>query len=552
MVNCMKRIIEDLKWILSQKLYVIVLSITAACGYGFEIVNPIIGIDDTAVEAYFGDGLTVVMGRWTIFLINRVFPTEKFSPFMLELIGVILLCLGVTLFTLLLRRIIGKKMNAKACAIFACVFISNPIISEVYFFYLHNGVDLGYVLIALALWLFLDALETAGKKKVLPLIGSALLTWLAVGCYESFLILYIIGIFMILFLYGITRKDNMTFPAIATNLLMGAIVSLGVMLLRTAMIELLTVCFDLLEIKGEMQLRSLTEIFDTLRHNDGLANLSMLIKKYWVVYFVNAIVYLPVTGYVFSIIILGICSIVIAVKRRKFRLLVLFGGMVFTPFLLTLLEGQVAYYRSCQFLPFFTATGVLLLYLVVEKSVKLPIVHYGVLMLVVIMVYNQAAALNKNFYMDYLKYDNAREVMTTVAEEIERDFGKDKPVIFTGSRETPAELVEQYCVPYSSKQFQYISIITDLLDEHLKEKYYTPYGYSYAGEVSYSFIDWGVNAFDGTCSQLIQFLNMHGYSFTTIRDRNVQEGARQLGETMPRWPKEGSIVELENYILVHF
>lgn len=548
----MKKIVEDLKWLLSQKLYVIALSITVACGYGFEIVTPVIGIDDTAVEAYFGDGLTVVMGRWTIYLLNKIFHMEEFSPFMTELISVIFLCIGASLFALLLRRILGEKMSVGACTVFSCVFVSNPIISEVYLFYLHNGVDLGYILIALALWFFVDALVESGKKKLLYLIGSMLLVWVAVGCYESFLILYIIGILMILFLRGITRTDNMTFGSIVINLLWGAIVSLCAMLLRSVIIELLTVCFGLLEIKGEMQLRSLTEIFDTFRHSDGLANLSMLIKKYWVVYFVNAIVYLPVAGYVFSVIVLGGYAVVNAVKKKNIWLPVLFGSMVFVPFLLTLMEGQVAYYRSCQFLPFFTAVGVLLLYMTAEKCVKLPVVRYGAGLFAVMLIFNQAAALNENFYVDYLKYDNAREVMTTVAEEIERNYGEDKPVIFTGSRETSAELVERYCVPYSSKQFQYISGITDLVDEHLKEKYYTPYGYSYAGEVSYSFIDWGVNAFDGTCSQLIQFLNMHGYSFTTIRDRNVQEGARQVGETMPCWPMEGSIIELDDYILVHF
>ena len=548
----MKKIWNECKWLFSQKLYVIALCITAVCGYGFSLISPSVGVDDTAVEAYFGDGLTVVMGRWTIFLLNKIFPMEKFSPFMMEFIGVMLLCLGATLFAVLLRRLLGKKPGVMACTVFACVFVSNPIISEVWFFYLHNGVDLGYILVALSLWLFIDGMEAVGRKKVLPFLGSMLLTLLAIGCYESFLILYIIGILMSLFLKGLVGEEKITFISIFKDLMIGALLSVGTIILRSLIIELLTVAFNLLEVKGEMQLRSLSEIMETFGHSDGLANFVMLVKKYWVVYFVNAVVYLPVAGYVFSVVVLGVYAVVVTVKRKNIWFMVLIGGMIFAPFLLTIMEGQVAYYRSCQFMPFFTAVGILLFYLAVEKYGKFPVISYAVTAFVAIFIYNQTAALNENFYVDYLKYENAREVLTTAAREIERKYGSETPVIFTGNHEVPAELVERYCVPYSSEKYQLIATITGVVDEHLIEKFYTPYGYSYAGEVEYSVIQWGVNAFDGTCGQLIRFLNMQGYSFTTIYDRDVQEQARQLGENMPRWPEEGSITEQEGYILVHF
>ena len=548
----MKKIWNECKWLFSQKLYVIALCITAVCGYGFSLISPSVGVDDTAVEAYFGDGLTVVMGRWTIFLLNKIFPMEKFSPFMMEFIGVMLLCLGATLFAVLLRRLLGKKPGVMACTVFACVFVSNPIISEVWFFYLHNGVDLGYILVALSLWLFIDGMEAVGRKKVLPFLGSMLLTLLAIGCYESFLILYIIGILMSLFLKGLVGEEKITFISIFKDLMIGALLSVGTIILRSLIIELLTVAFNLLEVKGEMQLRSLSEIMETFGHSDGLANFVMLVKKYWVVYFVNAVVYLPVAGYVFSVVVLGVYAVVVTVKRKNIWFMVLIGGMIFAPFLLTIMEGQVAYYRSCQFMPFFTAVGILLFYLAVEKYGKFPVISYAVTAFVAIFIYNQTAALNENFYVDYLKYENAREVLTTAAREIERKYGSETPVIFTGNHEVPAELVERYCVPYSSEKYQLIATITGVVDEHLIEKFYTPYGYSYAGEMEYSVIQWGVNAFDGTCGQLIRFLNMQGYSFTTIYDRDVQEQARQLGENMPRWPEEGSITEQEGYILVHF
>lgn len=551
MVNCMKKIVEELKWILSQRLYVIALSITAACGYGFEIVTPIIGIDDTAVKLYIGDGLEVVMGRWTVYLLNKLFHMAEYAPFMMELIGVILLCIGATLFVVLLRRIFGERIGVVAATIFACVYVSNPIISELYIYYYHNGVDFGYILLTLSLWLFMDGMEAVGKKKLLPFVGSMLLAWIAAGCYESLLILYILGIIMVIFLRGVADVDKLTLVHVAKNLSIGAILSVGIILLRTLIIEVLTVIFGLQDVLGEMAQRNLLEIFDVLLREDGPDYIKMLVKRYWVVYFVNAIVYLPTAGYVLSVKVLGICSIVKSIKKKNFWLPVLWVGMLITPFLLTLMEGQVSYYRSCQFMPFFTATGVLLLYLAVTKYEKIPVIRYVATLFAVILIYNQAAGLNENFYVDYLKYEDTKEVLLGIAQDVEREYGTQQPVVFTGYYEIPQPIMERYCVGYGSWQYRYIVSITDKIDPYLKEKYYTPYGYCYIGEAIYPFIQWGFDAFDGTNGEMIKFLKMHGHSFTTITDKAVLEKAREIGTTMPKWPQAGSITQQDGYILVN-
>lgn len=552
----MKKLYEDIKWLFSQKLYVIALAITAACGYGFAIVTPIIGIDDTAVELYIRDGLEVAMGRWTVYLLNKIFYMAEFSPFMMELIGVILLCIGATLFALLLRRILGEKIGVVACTIFACVFVSNPIISDVYVFYYHDGVDLAYILMALSLMLFVDGLESLGKQKILPFTGSMLLAWAAVGCYESFLILYILGIIMVLFLRGIAGTDKLTIGYAVKYLFIGAILSVGVVILRTIMVELLTVIFGLQDLLPGLKMvhkRSLSEILEVAQQQEGLIGyLKMLLKRYWVVYSVNAIVYLPITTYMLSTVIIAIWSVVAAVKKKCVMLPVLFVGLLFTPFLLTIVEGQVNYYRSCQYMPFFTATGMVLLYYAAVCGRNLPVIRYAVTAFSVILVFNHAASLNENFYVDYLKYEDAKETLNKVAWEIEREYGNEIPVIFTGNYTTPQPLLERYSVSYGSKEFRSIAAITDLVDENLKEKYYQPYGYTYVGEVVNPLIQWGFDAFDGTSGQMIKFLAMHGHSFTTVTDEAVIARARELGKTMPGWPAKGSITMQDGYILVNF
>lgn len=552
----MRKILEETKWLLNQKLYVIALAITAACGYGYAIVTPIIGIDDTAVELYFRDGLAVAVGRWTVYLLNKFLYIVEFSPFMMELVGVILLCIGATLFAILMRRILGERMSVVACTIFACIFVSNPIISDVYIYYYHNGVDLAYILVALALMLYMDGIEALGKKKILPFVGSMLLAWAAVGCYESFLILYVLGIIMVLFLRGITGQDKLTIIYTIKYLSIGALLTLGVVILRTVMVELLTVIFGLQDLVPGMKMirtRGLTDIFNVTQQNeDTIGNLKMLIKRYWLVYSVNAIAYLPIASYMFSAVVLGVSSVISAIRKKSFMAPVLWVGMMLTPFLLTIVEGQVTLYRSCQYMPFFTATGIVLLYCAAAKYNKGPVLRYLAAAFSIILVFNHASVLNENFYVDYLKYEDAKDTLNTIAWEIEREYGKDKPIVFTGHYSTPQALLERYSVSYGSKEFGYIAAITDVVDSDLKYKYCPPYGYSYAGEVIYPLIQWGFEAFDGTNGQMIKFMEMHGHSFVTVTDKTVLEEAREIGKTMPGWPAEGSITEQDGYILINF
>lgn len=572
----MKKLLEEVKWFLEQKIYVIAMVLTAVCGYGFAIVHPIIGIDDTAVELYLQDGLEVVMGRWTVFLLNKIFHMAEFAPFMLELIGVIFMMLGITLFCVLIKRILQDyvQVGIWGYTIFACVFLSNPIISEVFIYYYHDGVGLGHILIALALLAFYEAVKQGQSKVVVVNVGtksnalskgrgnwkrclwlcvlSMLFLWAAVGCYESLIILYILGGIVVLFLHGIVHRDELKASFVIKNLAVCAVITLGSVVLRAMMIPLLTAIFDLHAVEGIKAQRSLSEMTVLFQGSEGLDYLWMLMKRFYLVYYVNAVCYFPVTGYVVASVIIGIASVVFAIKKKNIWYPVLWIGMQIAPFLLTLAEAKITLYRSCQYLPFFTAMGVFLLYVWLTKCKRTgQFWRYGFAMVALVLVYNQATQMNESFYIDYLKYEHTKDTLNKVVYEIEKNCTADKPIVFVGHYETPHEFVKDYYVGYGSKEYQWIVRLTDPIDPHLKEKYFTPYGYSFVGEAYYPLILWGLDAFDGTNGQLIRFLEMHGHSFQTVTDAAVLEEAKAIGDTMPRWPMEGSVAELEDYILIH-
>ena len=475
----------------------------------------------------------------------------KYTPFLTDFIGVVLLVMAAVLMSVLFRRIFGEKIPVAGYVAFACVFLSNPIISEVYVYYLHNGIGIGYVLTALALLLFEEMQKVSPKKKWRFMAGSAVVLTVAVGCYESFLVLYLLGAVVILFFRAMERRTILTFKNLWENVKCLLLIVLATILLRQLLIVSLTVIFHLQDLRGLMNERKLSEMLVLFRGREGWEQFLMLVKRFWLVYHVNALVYLPVTGYELAVILFGVTAVVLAVRRKSLWYPILVLVMIVIPFLLTIVEANVTMYRSSQFLPFFTGVGVLLLYSFASGVKWRNYIQPVLAVLAVLLVFRHSQQMNRDFYGDYLRYEDTKEVLTEIATQVESEYGSDIPVVFTGHYETPHSLLEDWYVDYSSWQFQMIAKVSDLVDVHLKEKYYSPYGYSFIGNAQYSYIQWAFEAFDGTNREMIRFLELHGHSFRTITDENVLDEARSLGESMPTWPQEGSVQMQDGYLLIH-
>ncbi|MCD7835682.1 MAG: glucosyltransferase domain-containing protein, partial [Lachnospiraceae bacterium] len=334
----------------------------------------------------------------------------------------------------------------------------------------------------------------------------------------------------------------------------GAGVVVCCVILRSVIQALLIAVFDINTPDSEVGLHSLADMLALFNGSEGLQELFMLIKRFWLVYHVNAIVYLPVTGYELACWVFGICSIYYAVRKKSLWYPLLFTGMLLTPFLLTFIEAKVTFYRSCQYMPFYTAIGMTLLYEGFRGGKYKRLWNIAVSLLAFIFIYNQTTQLNNNFYMDYRQYELTKETLLNVAYDVESEYGNDIPVVFIGEYNIPYEFVQDFYVSYDSWQYKLISKITDTVDVHLKEKYWQPEGYCFIGEANLPMIRWAFDAFDGTNREMISFLKMHGHSFTTLSDSDEYTELRSTleGQGMPGYPEEGSIIIYNGYVVVNF
>lgn len=203
--------------------------------------------------------------------------------------------------------------------------------------------------------------------------------------------------------------------------------------------------------------------------------------------------------------------------------------------------------------PLLGAFGVFLMFWIGQALFPKWMKRVGVL-LAAALLWNQCADMNRWFYVDYLKYEYFKNVMLTVINDLERDFDLSKPVIFGGACEVPYPIMKEACVDFSSPQYNMIRALGDLVDEHLIEKYNAKggRGYIFAETPTFSTLQWGVTAFDGTAGEIRKFLNMLGYEIPIVTDlQKIEDAGKRRGD-IPHFPQEGYIQEYDGCLIVNF
>lgn len=541
------------------KVYMAVLILTALCGYGFKILHPVIGIDDTPHAYYFQEGLAAIVGRWVLFLLNKVISIADFAPFLTDFVAVLLLMAGVTVWCMLFYSVFAdgkKEIPFMGYVFFAAIFLSCPLICEVFTYYLHNGIAIGYLCSGSSLCCLRESTLQKGKAKLPWLLGSVIGLLVALGCYESFMVVWLLGM-LLLFLTehfaGVRRK---TFGALC----MAAMVAVAGFLCRSIMIALITRLFGLEYLKTEAVQRSITEMAGWLLGPGALSEFAMVLKRIFVMYGVFAYAYYPIRIFLAASIVIALYSIYRAIREKDAWCFLLMVGSFVVSFLLVVIEGKATLYRSAQFLPVICGYGALVAVYGGKRGMDAlrglrsglvtKIGNGVILFLLSCILWNQCVDMNKWFAVDYEKYQAAREVIQQIDCRLEREFDINKPVVFTGTYEVPQGIIEEAYVPYGSDTYYKMKKITDRVDIHLLEKFYRSYGVWVAQTPALSVIDWGRYAFDND-EELVKFFAMHGYKLVPLLDEALYPVAEAYSLNLPSFPQEGSIVDMGEYIIVH-
>ena len=154
------------------------------------------------------------------------------------------------------------------------------------------------------------------------------------------------------------------------------------------------------------------------------------------------------------------------------------------------------------------------------------------------------------FYVDDMKYQNAKEMVSRISYDLESKFDTNKSVIFTNTWEVPKGIIGDAYVAYGSKTYYKMKRITDMVDEHLLEKFNRGYGVWVAQTPALSVIDWGRYAFDSD-AELTTFFSLHGHELVPLTDISLYQDIEVMSLSLPQYPQEGYIADMGDYIIVH-
>ena len=547
---------EDLLYFWKKKSFTTAFVLMTVLTFATQLMEPTIGIDDTSFKLYFVDGVAPAVGRWCIYLINKILPLE-YNPYFVELFGIILLMISVSLWCVVFRRIFQEKVSFWGYIAFACVMISCPIQAELEVWYLQNGSHIAYGITAVAVLLTLQSLEKNQTfkndrwKYVRLILGSSVLLTIANGCYESFMIVYVIGVLLAYLAILISNTEKYSNNILRWMKNGFIVVSVSIML-RSIIVFGITVFYHLEDQKNVLQVKGVGYIIQQLLNTNGEnGGIKQLLKEYIVKYYLNGIAYVPVMILALGMFVVVLIGIGYAIARKNWRILVVTLGVVITPVLLCLAEGQVSFYRSAQYTGVVTAFAVLLLFWVFRKNHSC-IFRYAGYVCLFVLLYRQGYEMNHWMYVDAMKYRDDKRVMDSVALYIQENLDDSLPICVIGEYENDKSLLEGVYLQNWSKKYQILEMLVNAIDPEIFQKYNTPYGYAAAETPQLSMIKWGATAFYGFDRELISFWKMHGFTFTEDGNLNHYEEAKTIMKNAPVWPEKGSVVQMDDYIIVNF
>lgn len=551
MKSWLKGICEDIRELCQEKWFAAGLFLMMVISYATLLHNPTIGIDDTAFDVYYEEGVSPAMGRWVLYLLNKVFPLE-YNPYMVEGVGLLCLCISALLWCVVFYRLFGDRISRKGYLAFACVMVSSPIMSELVVWYLQDGIYLGYGATALSVLMGMKAFsggKTASGRQWKALLLSGVLLTVALGFYESFMIVWIMGMFMCFFLCRMLGKEDYSVRPLEWCLKLPSCVVLSIVL-RTVIVKLMILVFGLQQQTQVLRSRGLHEFFGWFDGSKNLEDFLYVMKDFLVKYYINGVVYFPITVLVFATAVVLAAAVRYSVKRKDGWILAAAIGMLLVPWIMPVLEGIATYYRTSQYIPVLTAFGMLLLIWELGQWGKLA--RWILTMAVAVLLYRQAYEMNRWLYLDAMKYEDAKRTMDQVALVIQREHDATKPVCIIGHYQVPESLVQEAYCPSWSKKYLLVEFFVKRVDESLFEEYNTPYGYAFAETPRLSVLNWGATAFYGFDREAVKFWRMQGITLYEDGDQEHYVEAREMMKDGPVWPQEGSVVEMDDYIIVNF
>lgn len=544
----MKAYLDELLYYLKHKGYIFSLVLAALISFGYAAVNTTVSIDDTRGDYYLGSGHVMLSaGRFGMTFFSKILGGLNeyvYDGFAIDVISVVFFMWAAVNFCILFRRIAGTELGMLSCTVFSCILISYPLMNEIWEYTMANlCVCVEYFCVSIALLLIWNQIHS--KWEIRELLPSVLLLMLVCAAYESLVSVYIFLVFAVLALqalYG-TDKERGIKEILKQGMIYAGVLAAG-FVLKVIVSQLILSLFHLSKISmGQVGI-----VWGQKGFAEGLLD---LLKSMKFVYITEAVIYMPLMEFLLCTLLLAALGLFLVFKNKNLGLLLPFGGMLISPFLLCFLQGTYTPYRACQVFAVLVAFALLLMLAVLGQSKRKMLrmafcaVGGGCLLL---SLY-QAVYLNYFLTLNHLRWEEEKRVICNISDELSRNYDVDKPVVFTGRYHLSDGIVEAASISKSSIRWKiYAREFAEFYEVDYNEVY-EYYGRKIPSTNIQSVLEWAGRA-EGGYQGVFRYCGFHCVDPDPAMIQEADEYVEK--NEMPGYPREGYIQEMENYIIVHF
>lgn len=513
---------QGFKKFLLNPLYIFPVLISTILCYAYYLAHETVTIDSLSSDRYY-HGLLVAQGRLTATIIENYLGFEHLPIAVENIIGLICFILGATVFCIIFDKA-KPQSNVLPYTFFTCLYITFPLMNE-YFMFKGSVLTTGgsILLVSFALYFALKI-----KNLIASILISSIFIFFAYSWYESFILVYIGAVFLLLILLADGQKSQkeLFFNGfwLAPTLFLGFSLE---EIISNAIINLCNITQDNNNAVGTAWLSS-----------------SATLKSFFydfIYSFVSKIFcYAPFT-ILFIFLAVAFVLMILQTKSTKKPILIFFYlGLALTVFFLSIYRGAESAYRTEQGIPFYiSAITLLLSSKIINSNGKKALKIIASLSLVIILTV-QICSSNYWYHVNVLRDKEEKQVICNIAKDLEK-YDKNKPVIFIGYYQLSNNIEDKYTVKKDS--------VAGRIINYTSKKAKKSYTYTACQTSISSYISWSIYSFSSANVELKKFFNACGYDFKLGTNEQFKEATKKY-INIPSYNDSGYILDAGDYIVV--
>lgn len=513
---------QGFKKFLLNPMYIFPVLISTILCYAYYLTHETVTIDSLSSDRYY-HGLLVAQGRLTATIVENYLGFEHLPIAVENIIGLICFILGATVFCIIFDKA-KPQSNVLPYTFSTCLYITFPLMNE-YFMFKGSVLTTGgsILLVSFALYFALKI-----KNLIASILISSIFIFFAYSWYESFILVYIGAVFLLLILLADGKKSQkeLFFNGfwLAPTLFLGFSLE---EIISNAIINICNITQDNNNAVGTAWLSS-----------------SATLKSFFydfIYSFVSKIFcYAPFTIlFIFLAIAFGL--MILQTKSTKKPILVFFYfGLALTVFFLSIYRGTESAYRTEQGIPFYiSAITLLLSSKIINSNGKKALRIIASLSLVIILTV-QICSSNYWYHVNVLRDKEEKQVVCNIAKDLEK-YDKNKPVIFIGYYQLSNNIKDKYTVKKDS--------VAGKIIDYTSKKAKKSYTYTACQTSISSYISWSIYSFSSANVELKKFFNSCGYDFKLGTNKQFEEATKKY-INIPSYNDSGYILDAGDYIVV--